>query len=247
MPATADDLDEFEDRIDPEDPTGPAVPPLALDIDGTLTTSAHTVDPRVFEVLPEWPAPVVVATGKAFPYPVALCHFVGIPERVIAENGGVVCVDGQVSYEGDPEPVRRATAAFRERGGDLGWDGADTVNRWRETEVAARRSADETMLRELAEEFDLNFIDSQYAYHLTSRGVSKGRALEAACETLELDPESFVAVGDSENDVELFGAVGESYAVANADEAAKGAADRVLEDGFMDGTMSVLNGLLDRV
>jgi len=55
------------------------VPPLALDIDGTLTTRSDQIDPRVFEVLPAWEAPIVVATGKSFPYPVALCHFLGIP------------------------------------------------------------------------------------------------------------------------------------------------------------------------
>ncbi|QLG27242.1 HAD hydrolase family protein [Halorarum halophilum] len=251
MPPTDDttdlgELDELEDRDESDEATEPTVPPLALDIDGTLTTPAHTIDPRVFEVLPEWPAPVVIATGKAFPYPVALCHFAGIPERVIAENGGVVCVDEHVSYEGDPERVREAATAFAERGGDLGWGAADTVNRWRETEFAARRTADEATLRALADEFDLNFIDSQYAYHLTSQGVSKGRALGTVGEVLDIDPTEFVAIGDSENDAELFGVVGESYALSNADDTAKEAADTVLDVGFMDGTLSVLNDLLDR-
>ena len=248
MPATDDptDLEETHDPDELADPDDATVPPLALDIDGTLTTPAHTIDPRVFEVLPEWPEPVVIATGKAFPYPVALCHFVGIPERVVAENGGVACADGTVRYLGDPEPVRRAKEAFLDRGGDLGWDDADTANRWRETEFAARRTADEAELRALADEFDLRFIDSQYAFHLTSRGVNKGRALGTVCEVLDRDPAEFVAVGDSENDAELFGVVGESYALSNADDTAKRAADHVLEEGFMDGTMSVLNDLLDR-
>ncbi|ERH13125.1 MAG: putative hydrolase of the HAD superfamily, partial [halophilic archaeon J07HB67] len=114
------------------------LPPLALDIDGTLTDGDGRIDPRVFTELPNWPAPVVLATGKSFPYPVALCGFLGVPERVIAENGGVTLVDGQVSFAGDPDRVARAVDAFRDRGGDLGWDDADTVNRWRETEIAAR-------------------------------------------------------------------------------------------------------------
>ena len=49
-------------------------PPLALDIDGTLTDSAGSLDPRVFEYLPVWDARVVVATGKAVPYPVSIGH-----------------------------------------------------------------------------------------------------------------------------------------------------------------------------
>ena len=223
------------------------LPPLALDIDGTLTTPEHTIDPRVFRVLPEWPAPVVLATGKSFPYPVALCHFVGIPERVIAENGGVVCVDEQVRIEGDAARVAAAAEAFRERGGELGWGDADTTNRWRETEVAARVTADEALLREVAEEFDLTFLDTQYAYHITDSDVSKGAGLREAASILDLEPSSFVAVGDSMNDASTFAVAGESYALANADRVATEAADVVVDAGYMDGTMSVLAGLIERV
>ena len=66
------------------------VPPLAVDIDGTLTRPDTSIDPRVINPLRDWDDPVVVATGKAFPYPVALCAFLGVPANVVAENGGVV-------------------------------------------------------------------------------------------------------------------------------------------------------------
>ncbi|ERH03145.1 MAG: sucrose-phosphate phosphatase-like hydrolase, archaeal [Halonotius sp. J07HN6] len=218
-------------------------PPLALDIDGTLTTPTDQIDPRLFEVLPEWDAPVVVATGKSFPYPVALCHFLGIPEQVVAENGGVVCADGEVSFQGDRERAEAAIERFRERGGDLGWDAADTTNRWRETELAARVDADEALLREVAAEFDLEVVDTGYAYHLKTPGVEKGDGLAAVCDILGLSSDSFVAVGDSENDVSLFETAGESYAVANADERAKAAADTVLDESYFDGTLSVLESV----
>ena len=73
-------------------------PPLVVDVDGTMTRpdeAGLAVDPRAMAALRRWDAPVVVATGKAFPYPVALCEFAGVPVRVVAENGGVVCVDGE--------------------------------------------------------------------------------------------------------------------------------------------------------
>ncbi|MFC7096352.1 HAD-IIB family hydrolase [Halobaculum marinum] len=222
------------------------LPPLALDIDGTLTTPDHTVDPRVFRVLPDWPAPVVLATGKSFPYPVALCHFAGIPERVVAENGGIVCVDETVRVTGDADRVARAVAAFRERGGDLGWGDADTANRWRETEVAARLNADEDLLRAVADEFDLTFLDTGYAYHLTDPDVSKGAALEEAAAVLDRDPGEFVAVGDSMNDASTFRVAGDSYAVANADATAREAADTVLDEGYMDGTLAALAAVIER-
>ena len=216
------------------------LPPLALDIDGTLTDGDGRIDPRVFAELPAWPAPVVFATGKAFPYPVALCGFLGLPERVIAENGGVTLVDGAVSYAGDPERVQRATAAFRDRGGDLGWDDADTVNRWRETEVAARLTADESLLRTVATEFELELLDTGYAYHLKAPDATKGRGLELVADALGVTPAEFVAVGDSENDAPTFETAGRSFAVGNADATARETADTVLSASYFDGTLTAM-------
>ncbi|WP_423996859.1 HAD-IIB family hydrolase [Halorubrum trapanicum] len=223
------------------------VPPLALDIDGTLTTPGHRIDPRVFELLPDWDAPIAFATGKAFPYPVALAHFLGREETVIAENGGVAYADGETTVVGDPDAAWAVVEAFRERGGEIGWGDGDTVNRWRETEVALSTDVDAALLREVAAAVDdVEVVDTGYAYHVKSTSVSKGRALRVVADALGLAADEFVAVGDSENDVSTFGVAGESYAVANADAAAREAADEVVEDGFMDGTVSVLERLRER-
>ncbi|WP_411968559.1 phosphoglycolate phosphatase [Haloferax sp. YSSS75] len=219
------------------------VPPLVLDIDGTLTDAQGRLDPRVFEVLPSWDAPVVLATGKAFPYPVSLSHYLGLPQTVIAENGGVVLADGQVTYAGDREAAQAVADEFVARGGDLGWDAADTVNRWRETEIAVSLDADEALLREVAASYDLEVIDTGFAYHVKSHGVEKGAGLEHVCQTLDYDPADFVAIGDSENDASTFRVAGRSFAVANADDVAKQAADEVLDESYMDGTLSVLEAL----
>ena len=223
-------------------------PPLALDIDGTLTTPSGRIDPRVFELLPDWDAPVVFATGKAFPYPVALAHFLGRPELVIAENGGIAYADGETAVLGDPTAPRAVVEAFRERGGEVGWGAGDTVNRWRETEVALSLDADEALLREVAAaaDGDVEVVDTGYAYHVKSSAVSKGQALERVADALELAADEFVAVGDSENDASTFAVAGESYAVANADATAREAADVVLDEGFMDGTATVLAALRER-
>lgn len=220
------------------------VPPLALDIDGTLTRPDRSgVDPRIWDAIYDWPEPVVVATGKAFPYPVALCHFAAVPIRIVAENGGVAFADGQLEIVGDATAAREAAEAYREAGYSLGWGGGDPINRWRETEVAIELSQPEEPLREIAEEYGLEVVDSGYAYHLKDPSVDKGQALAAVGEMIGVDPATFVAIGDSENDVETFERAARSFAVANADDAATAAADEVVEGAHADGTLAVLERL----
>lgn len=220
-----------------------SLPPLAVDVDGTLTRPDKSLDPRVIDPLREWAeaAPVVVATGKAFPYPVALCEFLGVPSNVVAENGGAVYAAGDedVVFTGDREAVEAVRTAYLAAGHDLGWGDVDLVNRWRETEIAVSRESPLAPLESLAAEHGLEIVDSGYAYHVKSPAVDKGTGLRTAAERLGRDPSDFVAVGDSENDAEVFATVGRAYAVANADATAREAADVVTEDGFADGFLEV--------
>jgi len=215
-------------------------PPLVVDIDGTLSRADRSLDGRVLDALRDWDAPVVVATGKATPYPVGLCHFAGLPPRAVAENGGVALTEDSFHYVGDPDATERVAAAFAERGFDDGWTGADYVNRWRETELAVSHDAPREELDALADEFDLDVVDTGFAYHVTDADVSKGAALECVAADLGLEPADFLAVGDSENDVSTFRVAGRAVAVANADAAAREAADETTEAsygaGFLEAT-----------
>jgi phosphoglycolate phosphatase (TIGR01487 family) len=222
-------------------------PPLVLDIDGTMTRPDDSIDPRFFDALPDWDAPVVVATGKSFPYPVSLCHFMTIPYNVIAENGGVVLSGGDVTLNGNGEAARRVAQEYVEAGYDLGWGPSDLTNRWRETEIAVARDQPLGPLEEIAAEHGQEVVDTGFAYHVKSPGLEKGRGLKSVARLLGREPEEFVAIGDSENDVSTFGVAGESYAVANADAKARDAADIVLDGSYSEATLGVVDELRSRV
>lgn len=221
-------------------------PPLVVDIDGTLTGPERAIDPQVMPVLNTWDAPVVVATGKAFPYPVGLCEFLGIPIRVIAENGGVVYVEETetVVFTGDPEAAQAVADDYRGAGHDLGWGEADMVNRWRETELAVSLDSPLSPLEDSAARHGQEVVDTGFAYHVKSPAVDKGAGLEAVARELELDPDDFVAVGDSENDVSTFEVAGRAIAVANADDRALAAADEVTDDAYGAGFLEAVERVL---
>ena len=216
-------------------------PPLILDIDGTLTRpDKWGIDPRMFDALRDWEGPVVLATGKAFPYPIALCHFIGIPELVVAENGGVVYTGDDVHFHADREAAQAVVQEYRAAGHDTGWGPEDTVNRWRETEIAVNLEQPEAPLREIAAKYGLEVVDTGYAYHVIQAGTNKGDGVRLLADHVGFDLKETIAIGDSINDVSTCEVGGRSFAVANADESARKAADEVLENAHADGTLSVL-------
>jgi len=217
-------------------------PPLVVDIDGTLTGLDQAVAPEALATLQSWPEPIVVATGKAFPYPVALCQFTGIEPCVIAENGGVVFVGqtDELVFGGDPDAVDAFVDDYRDRGHTLGWGNVDLANRWRETEIIVSLDQPREPLDELAETYGLAVIDTGYAYHVKSPVIDKGVGLQTVADQLGLAPADFLAVGDSINDVATFELAGESVAVANADEHAVAAADWQTDDEYADGFLEAV-------
>jgi len=217
-------------------------PPLVVDIDGTLTDESRAVDPRVFPVLSAWPDRVVIATGKAMPYPIALCEFLGIEYTVVAENGGVVFVEATDTLQlaGDHEACRTVADAYREMGHDLGFGAVDLANRWRETEIVVSPDRPLDPLEGVAAEAGLVVLDTGFAYHVTDPSVDKGTGLAAVCADLDRAPEEFLAVGDSENDAQLFDVAGDAVSVANADETAKARADRVTDASYADGFLEAV-------
>lgn len=225
-----------------------SLPPLAVDIDGTLTDDTRALDPRVFPVLRAWPSPVVVATGKSMPYPVGLCGFLGIEPRVIAENGGVVLVGySTLEFVGDREAAQSVIEQYRAEGHSLGWGEVDLVNRWRETELAVSRESPLEPLERLSAEAGLEVVDTGYAYHVKTPAVTKGTGLERVAEELGLQTDTFAVIGDSTNDAAAFERGGYAIAVANADDDARAAADVVTEQSFGDGFLEAITYLRNTV
>ena len=80
---------------------------------------------------------------------------------------------------------------------------------------------------------------------LTARDATKGAALEAACNHMELDPATVVAFGDAENDVDMFRLAGASVAMGQADAATRSAATYVSRPNTEAGVAHAIHRLLE--
>ena len=80
---------------------------------------------------------------------------------------------------------------------------------------------------------------------MAAPGISKASALEVLRERLEIDGERTVTVGDGFNDTEMLAWAGVGVAMGQAPQGVKDVADVVTDSIYEDGTVLVLEQLLD--
>src|SRR5262249_9677270 len=79
---------------------------------------------------------------------------------------------------------------------------------------------------------------------LTAVGADKGVALEVACRDLDVGLAEVVAIGDADNDMEMFRVAGGSFAMGQASPAVKAAARAVTASNEDDGVAQAIERLL---
>ena len=84
------------------------------------------------------------------------------------------------------------------------------------------------ILREMAGRVD-DFYSSPWLLENVAAGVDKGTALVEVCRLLDIPVQNSVAAGDEANDIAMIRAAGVGFAMANAQEEVKAAADCVTE------------------
>ena len=88
-------------------------------------------------------------------------------------------------------------------------------------------------------------VTSAYTYNLEVNvpEAAKGTGLLKLAELLGLKREQVIAFGDGENDIDMIQCAGIGYAMANAPENVKAAADRIAPPNTEDGVAQVLEEL----
>ncbi len=210
---------------------------VAIDLDGTLTNKKRALNCKAIEALRKLKVPVVLSTGNAVCFARAAAKLIGVSDIVIAENGGVVRFeyDGEDFVLGDK---MKCVDALKELEKHFKIELLDFNER--KSEVCLRRTFDFEKAKEILKGFPVKLLDSGFAYHIVDENVSKGRALKFVAEKIGLEVEDFVAIGDSQNDIELLEVSGIGVAVANADLRLKKIAHIVTPSPDGDGVVEAL-------
>lgn len=222
---------------------------VVCDIDGTLTDDRRRISTGAIETIRlfiDRGIPVVLASGNTLCFLDALARMIGTDGAIIGENGGVF----QVGYNEAPHITGDRSSCL------LAYD--RLVSHFetqeiallpysmelRHADVAFARTVPVEEVRSVVSDLPVRVIDTGFAIHLQTPGISKGTALRALAPMLSLSPGDFLAAGDSDNDLEMLEVAGFGITMANGSENLKKIADLVTDqmygDGFSEGLLSAL-------
>jgi len=237
------------EQFAPKPPFNRPVRAVVADIDGTLTTPDRRLSMSAQAAVMRLEAvgiPVILASGNVLPSVRTVAYLVGASGPLVAENGGLVLYRGEewkevVERHADPAVALRAweqVAALVPGARRL------LTDRWRETEVALEEGIDIADVRDAVANLPVTVEDTGWAIHIIDARVSKGTGVLRALELIDVPPEEAMAVGDSENDLTVFGVCGLKVAVSRKVPALTAAADYVTRDSDGDGLFEAVSRLL---
>jgi hydroxymethylpyrimidine pyrophosphatase-like HAD family hydrolase len=184
---------------------------LACDYDGTIAFQDR-IGPEALAALErarQAGLRLVLVTGRTFFDLTRVCERLDLFDGVVAENGAVLYFPrAGVLRDQAPPPPPRLLAELNHRG---------ILYQVGRVIVATAR-ADETGVWEALATtgVSLELVYNRTALMLLPQGVSKGTGVRQVIQELGLSPHDVLAIGDAENDLELFEACGFSGCPADA-------------------------------
>jgi len=215
---------------------------FAVDIDGTITENGQgriNLDALgALRHLVKMGHNVVFVSGRSSIEAYLLSIFGGITPMAVGENGGCITY-GPTEHQllGNKQNCITALELLKKR--------IENVHEKevfpRMTEVVLERSFDLALAKKIVIEENLNveLSDSQFAYHINSRGINKARGFEEVMKRLKVSAKDVIAIGDSETDIPLFKISKFSIALGNSSDFVKSQATANVSaksgDGLIEG------------
>ena len=194
---------------------------FAVDIDGTITDNkGGRVDLNALSALRylvKLGHKVIYVTGRSSIEAYILSVFGGTTRIAVGENGGIITTGpNEHKLIGNKEECIKAFEFLKVKIAGI----REKPVFPRRTEVVLERNFDINLGKKILEEnnLDAQLSDSQYAYHINSKGINKANGFLEVMRMFSAKKEEVIAIGDSETDIPLFKMAGMSVALGNASE-----------------------------
>ena len=216
---------------------------FAVDIDGTITENhGGQVSLDALEALRHMERlghKVIFVSGRSSVEGYVLSVFAGTTRIAVGENGGVV-TSGPSDHKllGNKDECMKAFEFLKSKIPQVKIKPVFP----RMTEVVLERTFDIDVAKKIVKENNLpvELSDSQYAFHINSRGINKARGFGEVMKMLSVSNEDVISIGDSETDVPLFKMAGFSIALGNSAENVKSCATMSVSGKAGDGVIEAL-------
>ncbi len=183
---------------------------VATDVDGTLTDRRRRINTAAIEAirtLVDAGITVVLASGNTVCFMDTLSKMVGTDGTIIGENGGVYRrgFSGPLQIAGDRQVCLEAFEVLRDYFAGKGVELELYSAQYRFADVAFARNVDPAEAQAIIQVkgLDVRVLDTGFAIHLQPPGVSKGAAMRELAIELGIPTTEILAIGDSENDIEM--------------------------------------------
>lgn len=216
---------------------------FAVDIDGTITENHDgQVSLDALEALRHMERlghKVIFVSGRSSVEGYVLSVFAGTTRIAVGENGGVV-TSGPSAHKllGNKDECMKAFEFLKSKIPQVKIKPVFP----RMTEVVLERTFDIDVAKKIVKENNLpvELSDSQYAFHINSRGINKARGFGEVMKMLSVSNEDVISIGDSETDVPMFKMAGFSIALGNSAENVKSCATMSVSGKAGDGVIEAL-------
>lgn len=216
---------------------------FAVDIDGTITENGggriHLDALDALRHMIRLGHKVIFVSGRSSVEGYVLSVFGGMTRIAVGENGGAITF-GPSDHKllGNKDECMKAFELLKSKIPEA----KEKPVFPRMTEVVLERTFDLELAKKIITENNMpvEMSDSQYAFHINSKGINKGRGFSEVLAMLSASTENVIAIGDSETDVSLFKMSGLSIALGNALESVKSQASMTVSGKSGDGVIEAL-------
>ncbi|MBW2992239.1 glycosyltransferase [Candidatus Woesearchaeota archaeon] len=217
---------------------------IITDLDRTITDKAakkefdeKDFDEKLLKELKSLGIDLILSTGRVVHYIKRLCERFKIWRAVVAENGAVIYFPSTrktiTINTSAMTKAKKIVKSLNLPGTTIGK--VITSNRWEDKDLIIEK------LGKLAKK--VNFVKNVDELMVVPKGVDKGVGLRLAMQYLNIDMDKSIAVGDGENDIDMFLNPGFKIALANADEKLKRFANQITKYPSTKGIREIIKKL----